>query len=283
MSHPDLVRNIQKLRVSEDHVRAFTKMITYDFDCFSDHRIQYQPMVCYSSGQVIGFEAIVRRGLSRVDDPASEALIGSFRMQRKLGDLSFLAWTLITSQRHRSDFPDHLQSLPIHICLTCKELEHPFLPKVIKWIANEVDLKAICFEVSASSSMTVTSAIAQSMQQVIELGFQFSLARFGNGSANLDALNALPFSAIKVDQAFINDIAQNERSQKVMANIIAIAHSLDMSIIASGVETVEQANMLFSLGCVNIEGVAIARPMPADKLAIWHMGALEQNEWWLRT
>ena len=108
--------------------------------------------------------------------------------------------------------------------------------------------------------------IIEKMAELKKIGVSFSLDDFGTGYSSLQYLKQLPLDQLKIDQSFVRDIEFDEQDRSIVQTIIAMASGLGLDVIAEGVETVEQQNMLLEFGCANFQGYLFAKPMSVDKL-----------------
>jgi EAL domain-containing protein (putative c-di-GMP-specific phosphodiesterase class I) len=102
------------------------------------------------------------------------------------------------------------------------------------------------------------------MNALREIDVRFSLDDFGTGYSSLQYLKRLPLDQLKIDQSFIRDIATDSSDTAIVLTIVAMAHSLNMDVIAEGVETEEQRQLLINMGCTNFQGYLFCKPIPIE-------------------
>jgi EAL domain-containing protein (putative c-di-GMP-specific phosphodiesterase class I) len=111
--------------------------------------------------------------------------------------------------------------------------------------------------------------VVPSLNRLNQIGVEISIDDFGTGYSSLAYLTSLPISELKIDRSFVRDLGETPQSSAIVSAIIALARALGLRVIAEGVETTEQMEVLYSLGCHISQGFLFARPMPAAQIATW--------------
>ena len=128
-----------------------------------------------------------------------------------------------------------------------------------------VDPQHIELEITEGVLLKNTDAVIKQLHKMRSLGFVIAMDDFGTGFSSLSYLKKLPIQTLKIDQSFIRDIPQDSDNIAITKTIIAMAHSLGLSLIAEGVETEEQAQFLHQHQCYNCQGYLFSKPIPFDE------------------
>jgi EAL domain-containing protein (putative c-di-GMP-specific phosphodiesterase class I) len=112
------------------------------------------------------------------------------------------------------------------------------------------------------------SNIITKMNMLNKIGVLFSLDDFGTGYSSLQYLKLLPLNQLKIDQSFVRDLPTDANDKAIVRTIITMAHSLDIDVIAEGVETVEQRQYLLDKGCMHYQGYLFSKPVPIDEFEL---------------
>jgi EAL domain-containing protein (putative c-di-GMP-specific phosphodiesterase class I) len=130
-------------------------------------------------------------------------------------------------------------------------------------------------EFEITESLLIQSGDEASMsvlQNLGELGIRLAIDDFGTGYSSLSYLKRLPVHAIKIDQAFVNDITSNEESAAIVRAVVGLAHNIKLEVVSEGVETEEQLKILRHMGCDTFQGFLREKPMPQQEFETSMLG-----------
>ncbi|MBA4176861.1 MAG: histidine kinase, partial [Leptothrix sp. (in: Bacteria)] len=169
--------------------------------------------------------------------------------QESFGFADAIAVNLPSRLFERSDLVEH-----IHQCVTAFNVPH----------------RVIQLEITESNLMKDLQNVIPSLHRLNEIGVEISIDDFGTGYSSLAYLTTLPISELKIDRSFVRDLGITPQSSAVVTAIIALARSLGLRVVAEGVETLRQMEVLHRLGCVVMQGFLFSRAVPPDELQRWH-------------
>lgn len=242
--------------------------------------LHFQPKVNLRSGQVLGFEALLRwqrpgRGLVPPGDflpwveqtdlivEIGEWVLGQALSQLQAWQREGRPWSLSVNiaARHlqRNDFAERLRQLLA---------EHP-----------EVDPARLDLEIVESVAIDNLEHVGRCLDACRALGVRFSLDDFGTGYSSLSYLKRLPTQTIKIDQSFVRDILHDQDDLALTRAVIGLARAFGREVIAEGLESVEHGRVLMGLGCELAQGYCIARPMPAREVGAWAQAYRQPTQW----
>ncbi len=131
---------------------------------------------------------------------------------------------------------------------------------------TRLDPSCLALEVTETSVMQNADAAIRTLHELKAMGVRLSIDDFGTGYSSLSYLKRFPIDVLKIDQSFVRDITSDENDEAITSAIIAMGHSLRLTLIAEGVETEEQLAFLRVRECHKVQGYLFARPMPAAGL-----------------
>lgn len=226
--------------------------------------LHYQPIVALQSRRVRGFEVIMRW------QHPDQGLVppGRFRdMAAEAGLISMLEeWVLrqACQQMQRwqvQGLADAAMTLSVN--LTEKQFVQPALMGQVGQILAETGLGPSCLRLEFAEALLRTDmeAIAQNLHSLTDLGVQLCIDDFGTGFLSLSQLHSLPIHSVKIDRSFIHRAGVSVESQAIVKTIVSLAETLRMSVIAEGVETLEQLVQLMAMGCEYGQGYLFSSPV----------------------
>ena len=162
------------------------------------------------------------------------------------------------------------RSLTLSINVSAKQFRQADFVKNIQAAVQYygINPKLLKLELTESMLLDNIEDTVTTMNQLKDVGIRFSLDDFGTGYSSLQYLKRLPLYQLKIDQSFVRDIAADCSDQAIVRTIIAMAHTLNLNVIAEGVETEEQQNLLFNNGCTHYQGYFFGRPVPIEQFEV---------------
>jgi diguanylate cyclase (GGDEF)-like protein len=238
---------------------------------FHDAITQNQFLLYYQAqimdGQLVGVEALVRwqhpqRGLVPPNDfiPLAE----------ETGQIVQLgSWVLETACAQLADWANQplMAHLTIAVNVSARQFhQEDFVDQVIEIVKNnKANPNLLKLELTESLLISNIEDIIEKMSRLKSRGICFSLDDFGTGFSSLSYLKLMPLDQLKIDQTFVRDVLTDPNDASIAKTIIALADSLNLNVIAEGVETAEQRDFLAEAGCHAYQGYFFSRPLPIEK------------------
>jgi EAL domain-containing protein (putative c-di-GMP-specific phosphodiesterase class I) len=231
--------------------------------------LHYQPKIDAKQGKVIGVEALVRwnhptRGMVAPDQFIPQA-------ERTGLIVPLGGWVLNEACRQMSQWraAGH-RDWTVSVNLSAVQFNHPGLIKLVREALERHALEARCLtlEITESTAMRDADASMVILQQLDEMGVRISIDDFGTGYSSLLYLKRLPASELKIDRGFVRDLPNDAEDAAIIVAIIALGRTLNLEIVAEGVETLEQREFLIGLGCDSLQGFLLGRPVPAEQFLL---------------
>jgi diguanylate cyclase (GGDEF)-like protein/PAS domain S-box-containing protein len=225
-------------------------------------RLLYQPVIDVATRRVVGCEALVRwhhrtRG---VVAPATFIPIAEESGAIVALDRWVLREACVTAARIRAFLPD----FRIAVNLSPRDLREPDLPDVIAALLSEHGLAANALSVEVTEHVLLDDTVLPVLRRICLLGVQIAVDDFGVGYSSLAYLKRLPVTALKIDRAFIRDVADDAYDQAIVGSIVAVAKTLGLHVTAEGLETDAQAEFVAALGCDELQGFRFGGPVAGD-------------------
>lgn len=230
--------------------------------------VYYQPKVCLASGHLHAAEALVRwhhPAMGMVPPGDFIGLAEETGLIAPMGEfvLRQACWQACEWQRQG------LAPIRVSVNLSVYQLRQGKLVSLVRQVLEETGLEPQLLELELTESQLLDSVehIIAIFQQLHELGVKLAIDDFGTGYSSLSYLKRFPVDYVKIDQTFIRGLSEGSEDAAITRAIIVMAHSLDLQVVAEGVETLEQLKFLREQGCDEVQGYLISRPVEAATLA----------------
>ena len=228
--------------------------------------VWFQPQYNYSSNARIGAEALVRwrhpqRGLIPPGD-----FIPVFEKNGFIYALDKYVWEEVC--RCLRQWTDSgLKPLPVSVNISRYDVFRSDIVQVLTGLVQKyaLPIDLLRLEITESAFSESPQHIVEVVKELLQCGFTVEIDDFGSGYSSLNTLKDVPAQILKLDMKFLESGDDSQRGGNIVESIVRMAKWLGMSVIAEGVETVEQANYLSSIGCYYMQGYLFARPLPVDR------------------
>jgi diguanylate cyclase (GGDEF)-like protein/PAS domain S-box-containing protein len=235
--------------------------------------VQFLPKLSLQAGQLVGVEALVRWEHPQRGQVTTARFL---RLAEETGlilplTLRVLRLTLDQQRIWRGEG----WNLAVAINLANSCLQNPQFPNILTQVVRIADgrVDRLVFEITESALATNSSRVLETLQRLASLGCQLSLDDFGTGSFSLSFLRKLPIHELKIDRSFVQAMRADPDAAAVVRSAISLGKSLDLRVVAEGVEDGATLDELRRLECDEVQGYLIGPPMTADAFAGWlHQG-----------
>jgi EAL domain-containing protein (putative c-di-GMP-specific phosphodiesterase class I) len=232
-------------------------------------RLYYQPIRTVVGGELVEFEALVR--WRRVD--GTLVLPSEFiPLAEETGLIIPLGcWVVreacLELRKWHTRFPN-MSLLSVGVNVSGKQFAQADLAEYIQRVLVEtgVNPRQLKLEITENSVMEDAATTMAGLARLRELNLEFHMDDFGTGYSSLSYLHKLPIDALKIDRSFITAMRKDSASRSIVQAIVALGHSLNMRVIAEGVETAEQLEQLGAIGCDFAQGYLFSKPMPPEQV-----------------
>ncbi len=232
-------------------------------------RLFHQPILDLDTGEVVGFEALMRwqQGDGTIVSPAEFIPIAE-----DTGTIIPIgAWALLealTQLRRWIDDGVCSPTATMSVNVSPRQLADPNLPAVVNeaLARSGVDPSLLWIEITESVMISEPELALSTLQKMKALGVRVALDDFGTGYSSLSLLQRFPLQRIKIDRAFVQGVADNPSDRALVRTIVAMGTSLGLDLVAEGVESLHQMQVLHELGCKKAQGYLISHPVPADAM-----------------
>jgi len=232
-------------------------------------RLYHQPILDLDSGEVIGFEALMRwmrsdgvivspaEFIPIAEDTGTIVPIGAWATLEALTQLQ--SWI-------REGVCGSGASMSVNV--SPRQLADPNFPGVVQEALSRSGVSAhqLWLEVTEGTMISEPEVALATLRKLRSLGVRIALDDFGTGYSSLSLIQRFPLQRLKIDRAFVQGVADNANDRSLVRTIVAMGRSLGLDLVAEGVESIHQLQVLHELGCTKAQGFLISHPVPADAM-----------------
>lgn len=231
-----------------------------------DFALLYQPKVDLRTGRMVGMEALIRWMT-----PGGTGIVGPDKFIPVAEDTGLIVplghWVLRTACRQWVTWQlAGLNPPMVSVNLSPRQFTHGGLAREILLTIEDTGMNPayLGLEITESTAMDNPKTTLQVLTELARHGIQVMIDDFGTGHSNLRQLKRLPIDIVKIDKSFVRDVLIDKEDAEIANAIVRLAHLLDLRVVAEGVETAEVAAFLKEIGCDEIQGYLVGKPMPPD-------------------
>jgi EAL domain-containing protein (putative c-di-GMP-specific phosphodiesterase class I) len=248
--------------------KELLKMESYLYEAIKENQFElyYQPQINVMTSQIIGMEALIRWQhpiLGKVSPTQFIPIAEETGLINGLGE-----WVLFTACKQAKTWQNMgLNPIKIAVNLSPRQFQQKNLVSTFKHIISKTELepKYLELEITESSIIDHPELTKDILDRLIELGIYISMDDFGSGYSSLGYLKKFPFHKIKIDQSFVRELKNEPQDLAIISAVITLGKGFDLDVVAEGIETKEQLQLLKELRCEIMQGYFFSNPLPVDK------------------
>jgi len=234
-------------------------------------QLWYQPICQMKDMAIVGFEALLRWRRDDGEIVSAGPLIQALEGDR--GDLEYRLgnWVLNEAGRQYQAWNDQDLQPELHVNISARHFIHPcFLIELQRLCDHHPNLgRNLVVEITETAMIDDLERAKRIMLRCRELGVRMAIDDFGTGYSSLTYLRSLPLDKIKIDRSFVDELPGNRVDWDISQGLVAIAKALGLTVVAEGAETWEQIHCLGQIGCDQVQGYFIQRPMAMEQIWDW--------------
>ncbi|MBK7003382.1 MAG: EAL domain-containing protein [Rhodoferax sp.] len=237
----------------------------------NEMELHVQPIIDIQSGRVVSVEALLRWHQPDLGTIPPTKFIPIAEENGLIHD--FGRWALVEACRLQQRWiQEGLARLPIAVNVSAVQFRRGDFVDTVRAVLTEsgVPSEFLQLELTESLMMTESERNLSDIQQLKALGVRLSLDDFGTGYSSLSYLNRLPFDKLKIDRSFVRDMLHDPADMAITRAIVSLGKTLGLRVVAEGVEYVEELKVLRELGCDEIQGYLIAKPLRGRDFKAWY-------------
>ncbi|WP_017654139.1 putative bifunctional diguanylate cyclase/phosphodiesterase [Fortiea contorta] len=231
-----------------------------------EFEVYYQPQVNITTGKITKIEALLRWNSFDLGLIPPEKFIPIAEETGLI--ISIGEWVLKTACTQNKAWQEMLElpALTVAVNLSARQFQQSNLAEMVAQILSETQLNHECLELEITESVAMKniSLTQATLRELHNMGVAISIDDFGTGYSSLSYLKTFPLHGLKIDKSFVRDLRHGNNDVAIATAIIALAHGLNLAVVAEGVETEEQRNLLQILNCELMQGYLFSRPLSVE-------------------
>ncbi|MGB0671450.1 MAG: EAL domain-containing protein, partial [Rhodospirillales bacterium] len=231
-----------------------------------EFELYYQPKLDLMTGRIRSAEALMRWQNPELGNVSPARFIPI--LEETGGVVEVGAWAIETAcRRHKAWLDEGLPPVRIAVNLSARQLRDLSFVDRVREVLEETGTPPSGLEIEITESMLMSDAerAVRTLGKLSDMGIKIAMDDFGTGYSSLSYLKKFPIDTIKIDRSFVSDIATDPDDAEIIRTIITMGRTLNRSIVAEGVETQDQLDLLRAYDCDEIQGYFFSRPLPWDK------------------
>jgi predicted signal transduction protein with EAL and GGDEF domain len=226
--------------------------------------LRFQPKLDVKSGAIVSAEALSRWTHPQLGKISPAVFIRAAETAGWMPGLT--RWMLHSCLRQWHDMSD---AVSVGVNLSAQDMAERDLPELITQALATWDVPAqrLTLEITETAVMENDAVLEESLRRLREIGVRLSIDDFGTGYSSLARLKILPVDEIKIDVSFVRDMARNRQDERIVRSVIDLAHNLDITVVAEGVENRETLEQLAKMDCDIVQGFLVSPPLSAAEFA----------------
>lgn len=229
--------------------------------------LAYQPKVDVITGRITGVEALLRWYDDELGNITPDEIIPLAEDSGLIWPIG--EWVLSTACRYAKAWEDSTgQALPMAVNISAMQLDNRHFVDMVKRVLNETGLPPSRLELELTESALVLNpdSALDTLNELSHLGVALSIDDFGTGYSNLVQLRRFPIKRLKIDRTFMSDAVTNRQDAAIVKAVVALAHSLDLQVVAEGIENEEQLDLIRQLKSHEYQGYLCSKALTGDEL-----------------
>jgi EAL domain-containing protein (putative c-di-GMP-specific phosphodiesterase class I) len=233
-----------------------------------EFRVYYQPIVALRTGNISGFEALLRWQRPDTGFVSPADFIGVAEEMGLIVPIGL--WVFRTACKQARQWhlerPDEVP-LTMSVNISARQFMQDDLVTRVAEVLRETEVEpaAIKLEITESVTMGDAERTIKVINELKKLGLRFSIDDFGTGYSSLSYLRRFPMDTLKIDRSFVSKLDGNPEKREIIRTIVGLARNLGMNVVAEGTETLEELSFLKTLDCEFVQGYFFSRPVDSEK------------------